>query len=167
VIDVIPQGKESTMSLDHAVSPWTIRSTLVVIADLERSVAFYGELGGFEEVAREDAVVVLGHGSPASIFLILRELRGVQHVRHGQQSLGVRSVTFNVASSSELDRIESVLRGRDLFTSRGYIVDPSAELLRGRDPDNMPLVFVCYAADATFGPDYFQAVATMAYALDA
>jgi hypothetical protein len=71
-----------------------------------------------------------------------------------------------VGSPSELDRIESVLRSRDLFTSRGHVVDRPTELLRGRDPDNMPLVFVCYAEGDTMEPDYFQAVATLAYALD-
>jgi hypothetical protein len=154
------------MSLDHPVSPWSIRTALVVVADLDRSVAFYRELGDFEELARLDAVMVLGHGSPASIFLILREMRGMHHARHGQQSLGIRSITFNVGSSSELDRIESVLRSRDLFSSRGHVADRPAELLRGRDPDNMPLVFVCYPGDETFGHEYFQEVARLAYALD-
>jgi hypothetical protein len=154
------------MALEHPAPAWIIRSALVVVADLDRSVAFYEELGDFEVLARLDAVVVLGHGSPASIFLILREMRGMHHARHGQQSLGIRSITLNVPSPNELDRIESVLRSRDLFTSRGHVADRPAELLRGRDPDNMPLVFVCYSEGETFGPEYFQAVASLAYALD-
>ena len=40
-------------------------------------------------------------------------------MRHGQQSLGLRSITFDVGSLGELyDRIESVLRTHTLFTSR-------------------------------------------------
>ena len=156
------------MPTDHVAQPWAIRSTLVSVADLDRSVAFYRELGPFDEVTREDAVVVLGHVSPASILLILRETRSFHHVRHGQQSLGLRSITFNVGSLGELDRIESVLRGRDLFTSRRQVTGGTSDLLLGRDPDNLPLAFVCYAEDDKMpGPDYYQAVANLVYALDA
>ncbi len=155
------------MPTDHAAKPWAIRSTLVAVADLDRSVAFYRELGPFDEIARLDAVAVLGQLSPTSILLILRETRGIYQTRHGQQSLGLRSITFNVGSLDELDRIESVLRGRELFTSRHQIADGASDLLRGRDPDNLPLVFVCYADDVAHGPDYYQEVANLVYSLDA
>ena len=109
------------MSTDPVARPWAIRSTLVAVADLDRSVAFYREIGPFEEIAREDAAAILGGVSPASIVLMLREMRSIHRTRHGQQSLGLRSITFNVGSLDELDRIESVLRGRDLFTARQQI----------------------------------------------
>jgi len=154
------------VATDHAAEPWTIRSALVVVADLDRSIAFYRELGPFEEIAREDAVAVIGHASPASIVLILREARSTHSVRHGPQSLGLHSINFNVHSLSELDRIESVLRGRDLFTHRQPVADGAAELLRGRDPDNLPLVFICYQEEG-LGADYYRTVANLVYALDA
>jgi hypothetical protein len=150
---------------DRTEKLWTIRSTLIAVADLDEAVAFYGEIGPFTEIARLDAVVVLGSASPGSIALLLRETRSLHHTRHGQQSLGLRSITFNVGSLDELNRIESVLRGRDLFTSRQQVAD-AAELLRGRDPDNQPLVFVCYTQDEILPPDYYQAVASLVYALD-
>ena len=37
---------------------------------------------------------------------------------------------------------------------------------RGRDPDNLPLVFVCYDDSKTFGPGYYRAIAEMFYSLD-
>jgi hypothetical protein len=154
------------MPTDDGAQPWAIRSALVAVADLEKSVPFYRELGPFAEIARDDAVVVLGDVSPAAIILILRELRSIHHTRHGQQSLGIRSITFSVGSLAELDRIESVLRGRDLFTSR-HTVAEGAELLRGRDLDNQPLVFVCYDPDRTYGSEYYQSVAGLFYSLDA
>ena len=61
------------MTADHVPRPWALRSTLIAVADLDRSVAFYREVGPFEEIAREDAVAVLGEESPSSIILILRE----------------------------------------------------------------------------------------------
>jgi hypothetical protein len=154
------------MPADHVAQPWAFRSTLIAVADLERSVAFYKELGPFDEIAREDAVVVLGDVSPASIAIILRETRGNNPTRHGQQSLGLRSITFNVRSPSELDRIESVLRSRDFFTSRQHMPSGASELVRGRDPDNLPLVFASYADDAKLGPDYYRTVVDLVYSLD-
>ena len=151
---------------DHVAQPWAIRSTLLAVADLDRSVAFYRELGPFDEIAREDAVAVLGDVSPASILLILRDTRSTHHTRHGQQSLGLRAITFNVGSLGELDRIESLLRGHDRFTSRQQIAGGASELVRGRDPDNSPLVFVCFSRDEPLGPEYFRTIAHMVYSLD-
>ncbi len=84
------------MTTDRAAQPWTLRSTLVAVGELERSVAFYGELGPFAVIARDDAIAVLGDASPGSVVLILREARGRHQTRHGPQSLGLRSMTFNV-----------------------------------------------------------------------
>jgi hypothetical protein len=154
------------MPTDHAPQPWAIRSTLVAVADLDRSVTFYRELGPFDEIARDDAVAVLGGVSPASIALILRETAGIHHTRHGPQSLGLRSIVFNVGSLAELDRIEAMLRDRNLFTSRLQLVDGASDLLSGRDPDNLPLAFVCYADGAMLGPDYYQQVFNLVYSLD-
>jgi catechol 2,3-dioxygenase-like lactoylglutathione lyase family enzyme len=155
------------MPTDHVAPPWAIRSTLVAVADLDRSVAFYREVGPFNEIVRDDAVALIGDASPASIVLILRETRSSHHIRHGQQSLGLRSITFNVGSVGELDRVESVLRDRDLFTSRQQMADGAAELVYGRDPDNLPLVFVYYAQDQTLGPDYYRTIIRLVYSLDA
>lgn len=154
------------MPTESAPEAWTVRSTLVAVADLDRSVAFYGSLGPFDEILREDAVAVLGEISPASVILILREMRGIDQIRHGQQSLGLRSIHFNVGSLAELDRIESVLRGRDLFTARRQIADGASELLLGRDPDNLPLVFVCYGEVKPLGSEYYRAIVPLVYSLD-
>ena len=88
------------------------------------------------------------------------------NTRHGQQSLGLRSITFNVGSIAELDRIESALRSQDHFTDRRRIDDGASELLRGRDPDNLPLVFVSYATD-TVGPEYYRSIVNLIYSMDA
>ena len=153
------------MPPDHEAQPWALRSTLIAVSDLARSVSFYHEIGPFDEIGREDAVVVLGGKSPSAIVLILRELRGHQ-TRHGQQSLGLRSMTFNVGSPAELDRIESFLRSRDLFTDRRNIADGASDLVRGRDPDNLPLAFVSYAKD-TIGSEYYESVISLFYSMDA
>jgi catechol-2,3-dioxygenase len=79
-VSIAPAQTEHRAS-NHVAQPWAIRSTLLAVADLDRSVAFYRELGPFDEIVREDAVAVLGHETPASILLILRESRGSHHTR--------------------------------------------------------------------------------------
>jgi catechol-2,3-dioxygenase len=153
------------MKADHA-PPWALRSTLIAVSDLDRSVAFYQEVGPFVEITREDALAVLGAESPSSIILILRQSRGKHQTRHGQQSLGLRSITFNVGSLGELDRVEAVLRSHDIVPSRHEIAGGASVILRGRDPDNQPLVFVCYDETKEHGADYYRAIATLFYSLD-
>src|ERR1700722_5457972 len=143
------------MPADHVEQLWAIRSTLIAVSDLDRSVAFYGELGPFEVIAREQAVAVLGRVSPAAMGVILRQTERVDEGRQGQQSLGLRSEIFNLGSLAELDRVESFLRGRDLFTARRNSDDNASDFIVGRDPDNLPLVFVYYAQEQR-GDDYYR-----------
>jgi catechol 2,3-dioxygenase-like lactoylglutathione lyase family enzyme len=142
---------------------WTIRSTLVAVADLDRAVDFYRELGPFDEIAREGEVSFLGRPSRSSVALILRETNGT---RHGPQSLGVRSINFNVGSTDELDRIESVLRSHNLFTDRKTLDEGATEFVSGRDPDNLPLLFVCYGSNDPLDMDYYRMVSDLTYSLD-
>jgi hypothetical protein len=148
---------------DEPEPQWTIRSTLVAVADLNRAVDFYRELGPFDEIARDGEVAFLGRQSRTSVALILRETNGT---RHGPQSLGVRSINFNVGTSAELDRIESVLRAHNLFTDRKMLAEGASEFVSGRDPDNLPLLFVCYGNDDPPDMDYYRMVSDLTYSLD-
>jgi catechol-2,3-dioxygenase len=139
---------------------------LIAVSDLNRSIDFYREIGPFQELLRDDAVAVLGDPSPESIMLILRETRSNRQARHGPQSLGLRTVTFNVGSQAELDRIEAVLHRRGLFTSRRSMAEGASDLLNGRDPDNLPVTFVRYDVGATIGADYYRSVMDLFYSLD-
>jgi catechol 2,3-dioxygenase-like lactoylglutathione lyase family enzyme len=161
------QPMRNDTSDDHVPVPWAIRSTLVGVTDLDRSVAFYTDIGPFEEVARKDAVAVLRHLSPGSLLLVLRERQGRHPVRHGQDSLGLRSISFNVGSLGELDRIESRLRDDERFTLRWKMGDDGPiELVSGRDPDNQPVVFVSYDESAVLGTNYYIAIADLVHSLD-
>jgi hypothetical protein len=154
------------MSVDHVQQPWAIRSTLVAVTDLDRSAAFYRDVGLFEEVIRKGGVAILGHVALGSIFLILRERQGMHGVRHGQQSLGLRSIAFNVRSVGELDRIDAVLHDYGCFSSRRTMADGAPEMVRGRDPDNLPLVFVSDDENRTLSTEYYLAVADLVHSLD-
>jgi hypothetical protein len=154
------------MPADHAVQPWAIRSTLIAVSDLPRSIAFYGDIGPFAVLANQDGVAILGGASPSSPGMILRETRSLHQLRHGPLSLGLRSISFNVGTAAELDRIEAVLREHDRFTDRRLVAGGASTLVRGRDPDNLPLVFVAYSSDSV-GSDYYRAIIDLVYTMDA
>ena len=153
------------MPADDVAQPWAIRSTLIAVSDLDRSIAFYQELGPFEVIAREQAVAVLGRVSPRSIGVILRATEHIDEGRQGQQSLGLRSEIFNLGSLSELNRIETFLRSRNLFTARRNSADNVSDFIIGRDPDNLPLVFVYYAEEV-LGADYYENMLDLVYSVD-
>ena len=154
------------MVTDHLAEPWAIRSTLVTVTKLDRSLTFYREIGPFEEIVRDDTVAVLGQPPRGSMFIILREVQSQHAVRHGQDSLGVRSMTFNVGSVGELDRIEPMLREHGLFTRRWKMADGAAELMTGRDPDNLPLAFGSYDESTLIGTEYYGAISGFVHSLD-
>ena len=108
---------------------------------------------------------MLGRVSPRSIGVILRATEHIDEGRQGQQSLGLRSEIFNLGSLSELNRIESFLRSRNLFTARRNSADNVSDFIIGRDPDNLPLVFVYYAEEV-LGADYYENMIDLAYSVD-
>ena len=115
---------------------------------------------------RKGGVAILGRVALGSVFLILRERQGVHGVRHGQQSLGLRSIAFNVRSVGELDRIDAVLHDYGCFSSRRTMADGAPEMVRGRDPDNLPLVFVSDDEKRTLSTEYYLAVVDLVHSLD-
>jgi hypothetical protein len=149
---------------EESTLPWAVRTVLIAVSELDRSIPFYRDVGPFPEIVREGAVAVLGEMAPTSIILLLREGQTAGYIRHGQQSLGLRSMCLTVPSTEELDRIESLLRGRDLFTARHS--GEGSDLILGRDPDNLPLVFVCYANEAAMTTEYFRNIVNLVYSLD-
>jgi hypothetical protein len=151
---------------EESTLPWAVRTVLIAVSELDRSIPFYGDVGPFPEIVREGAVAVLGEMSSTSVILLLREGQTPGSIRHGQQSLGLRSMCLTVPSTKELDRIESVLRSRDLFTTRHSSGDESSDLILGRDPDNLPVVFVCYANEPAMDTAYFHNIVNLVYSLD-
>ncbi len=154
------------MDANQAAQPWAVRSALVAVTDLERSVEFYRGLGGGDVLVNEGGVAVLGGTSPEAFAVILREAQSSHATRYGQQSLGLRFLTLNVGSIAELDRVEPFLRDAGRFTSRRTIADGAAEVVLGRDPDNLPLVLVYYGR-AELEADYLRAIADLVHSLDA
>lgn len=150
---------------DADAPAWSIRSVLVSVRDLDRSVAFYEEVMALREVVREGEVACLEHDDAGRVAIILREVRG-QGTRHGQQSLGARAVCLDVGSTAALDEVEARLRAADAFDVRRP-VDPAEpfEIVHGHDPDGLPLVFLTYSG-AALSADHYRFGALSMYGLD-
>ena len=143
-------------------SGWSLRSVLISVSDLDRSIAFYQDVMGIQELRRDGALAILGSDLTGSFMFILREAsRSAVHA--GQQSLGVRTFSCNVTSHAELDRVEQRLRALDAFRDRRKIGDAAKfEILRGYDPDRLPMAFVTVELlSAMSEDDYLQAMSEM------
>ena len=142
------------MPTDHVAQPWALRSTLIAVSDLERSVAFYQAIGPFDEIAREDAVVVLGESSAT-----------VDCPDPARDCGVIRGRSWPAITGSPVDDLQRRIARRTRSESRpccGTMISSRSRQrnrrwrigthTRGRDPDNLPLVFVCYDDTKTFGP---------------
>lgn len=135
------------------------------VSELERSVAFYRDVLGFAEVAREDDVAILG-GEGNSPVVILRLVSG-RTARYGQQALGARAINFTVGTRAELDAIGERLETAGALVSRGPLHGSEPlEVIMAHDPDRLPLVFVADEADLQLHPDHYRHVALRMYGVD-
>ena len=145
--------------------PWSMRSVLTSVTDLERSAAFYADVVGLEPLFREDQVVILGNRSPRSFVLILREATRMAE-RIGQQALGMRAVSFDVGSTAELDRVEERLESHGLLRYRRRVSETDDfEIIHGHDPDGLPLIFST-ASGGPYSDEHYRRVALLMYSLD-
>ena len=148
-------------------SGWSLQSELISVSDLDRATSFYQDVLSIRELQRDDQVAVLGRTVSGSPLILLIQTEGLAVRRGGQVSLGLRSFSCNVGSSVELDRVEERLRALDAFRDRQVIGHAgSFEMLRGYDPDRLPLTFVAYETGAEISADDYLRVASLMYSVD-
>ena len=144
---------------------WSIRSALIGVSDLDRSVAFYEDVTNLREIMRADRMVVLGAQETGSFTLYLRYTRSATHP--GQQAAGVRSLVVDVVELSTLDRVEARLQAHDLFGARQRIQETHPfELVQGHDPDRLSLTFLAYEPGAQMSLDVYCRVMAGMYSVD-
>jgi catechol 2,3-dioxygenase-like lactoylglutathione lyase family enzyme len=122
---------------------------LVIVSDLDRSVQFYTDVCGLQEFVREPDHALLGLETTGSVALAMRQVdrRGL---RAGQQTLGLRGCAFYVGTDAELDRVEARLKSQSAFQDRQKCgEDDRVQLVRGHDPDRLPLGFLSYEPPLT------------------
>lgn len=140
-----------------------MRSVLVAVRDLDRSVDFYKDVANLTERMREDKLAVLGDEGLPPFYLYLRETNR-DPVRPGQEALGVRAVSFDIPSAASLDAIERRLGDLGLLRDRHRL--EGIELLRGYDPDRLPLAFVATRTPVDLSIATLQRIAGLLYGMD-
>ena len=149
-------GSEKRSNSRDEDSRWTIRSVMISVRNLDRSASFYMDVLNVEEFLRQDQLV--GVGSPTGMIVFLRlayrsESRG--------STLGVRSVTFDVGSFDELDRVARRLEEHGVHRDQGILAgNPDVRYVRGYDPDRQALVFVAQKHEPTID-NYYEALSFM------
>ena len=143
---------------------WWLRAVLIIVSDLDRSVQFYTDVCGVQEIVREPDCALLGVEMTESPALALRQAHR-DGVRAGQQTLGLRACSFYVGSDAELDRVEGRLRALSAFQDRQqHGEDGRVRLVRGHDPDRLPLAFMKYEPPLT--SDEYRSVLSLIYSWD-
>jgi hypothetical protein len=123
---------------------WSMSSALIQVSDLDRSVSFYMDVCSLQEILREADAAILGSEVDESATLFLKRANR-SGLRTGQETMGVRSIGFYSGSTTELDRVEERLkalgahRDRRQFGEGGRLC-----LVRGHDPDRLPLGFLSH-----------------------
>jgi glyoxylase I family protein len=113
----------------------------LTVTDLDRSLAFYTDVLGFNEVVREDgddhAMVVMSHQGLVNMVCLNRHGSGGQP-RFDEMRIGLDHLSFLVPSRAALEEWERHLDERGV-TYTPIAEAPYGSVLVSRDPDNIQL----------------------------
>jgi hypothetical protein len=128
--DAIADAGERPMS----VGP-VLKTVVVTVRDLGRSVEFYRHLLGLsEEVAEPEAAMLV---SPAGTRMYLRE---IAKAVHATVNVGIQFGVWVMATQRELERAERYLKENNAWVSTGDVL--GGTVIEGRDPDNLLILLV-------------------------
>lgn len=140
MVDVAPREAPRERGRGGGPAPLALRSVVIVVSDLDRSVRFYERVLGLDVVARDAESAVLSGCSGSPTILLRQAYRNA--LRPGAQGIGPRAVAFDVGSLEVLHGIEARLREMHAFGYRHAVGPPGhCEVMRGHDPDHVPLGF--------------------------
>jgi catechol 2,3-dioxygenase-like lactoylglutathione lyase family enzyme len=137
----------STYSRSESSMEISIQTVLLNVRDLQHSIDFYQDVFELPLISREEEVATLMVlETNRSQVLLLRQLRRGSH-HAGRDYVGLRMLSFEVASSKELEAIEQKLVDRNAL-----IWHKRTERYRGLmgvDPDRTE---ICAASSVTGSP---------------
>ena len=118
------------------------QSIVMNVADLDRSLEFYGEVFGFKLLARQDQLAAIhAPESERPQVIVLRSLVTSSPRVGGAGHVGMRALVLDCGSVDELERIATELdRRHSLVTRRDGDTWTAAF---GRDPDRTAVVAGC------------------------
>jgi catechol 2,3-dioxygenase-like lactoylglutathione lyase family enzyme len=109
-------------------------SSVIFVAQLDRSVAFYGEVFACREAVRDPGAALLVSPDGFQMYLVAKGSRA----QHPSGHIGLQCLMWSTDSAEALDTVERVLgehgAGPDRYTSGGVT------FVCGRDPDGINVV---------------------------
>ena len=111
-----------------------LRTAVVFVRNLEKSVSFYRELLGLDIVDRSTTAALLTTADGSQ--LVLREFGS--NAPHPLGSIGVQYLTWSTESRDDLDRRADILRRNSAYVETR--TDEDITVVEGRDPDDVPVL---------------------------
>ena len=125
----------------------SIQTALLNVTDLQHSIDFYQDVFELRLISRaEEVATLMVSETNRSQVLLLRELRSGSH-HAGRHYVGLRMLSFEVASSTELEAIEQKLVDRNALVWQKQTERYKG--LMGVDPDRTE---ICAASSMTGSP---------------
>lgn len=118
-----------------------LASAVMIVTELDRSVAFYEELLGWQVTVSDDEVALLV--GPNGLQLYLRAMG--HRIQHPRGFIGIQYLSWTATDETDLQRCEDVLRRESAHVMR--TAGDGFTLVEGRGPDDVP-VLITYP-----GPD--------------
>jgi catechol-2,3-dioxygenase len=141
-----------------------VHTVLLNVADLERSVEFYGGVFDFPVIGeRGRATALLVNEDVFRQVVVLREV-GPNSLHPGRGTIGPRMVGFEVGSPEELELVEQRLEQRHApFT---HTRRETWEAILGTDPDHIEFVVASSLTGAAISRDDWRNIDSIIFAMD-
>lgn len=125
----------------EAIKSGVVHHVTITVTDVERSVAFYSEILGFQKIADFGPRAIMHNGHVLVALTPPSDpVQAIANDRFNENRVGLDHVSFAVESREELERAAEFLDAQGV--ERGEITDLAPfgiYIMAFRDPDNVQL----------------------------
>jgi catechol-2,3-dioxygenase len=142
----------------------TIQTVFVNVSNLDQSIEFYRDVFDLTVVSQADRVAALmvTHTGRRQVLLLREAGRNAYHA--GRGTIGLRMVSFEVASIDELELIESRLEQRDALV--GHRETRAYRAIWGLDPDRVEVAVASSLTDTSIRTEDWNTLDDAIYVID-
>jgi catechol 2,3-dioxygenase-like lactoylglutathione lyase family enzyme len=115
------------------------QSVVINVSDLDRSIEFYGDVFGFTLLSRRDQLAAISAGGSERPQVIILRAFGTSGRTGGARHIGIRALSLEVDSITELEAITEALEQRQSL-GRRLTDDATWKAVVGYDPDRITVI---------------------------
>ena len=132
------------------------------VADLDRSIEFYGEVLGFTLLSQKEQLAAMNApGSDRAQVLVLRALGSSP--MGGARHVGLRAFVLEVDSAEQQERIAGELEARNVLLNRREQSEWTAVV--GRDPDGVAVAVTWHPGGPATAQDSWRTLDDFLYGI--